>query len=118
MNVASLKIIVAAKCKLVFVLTQETLTHRVFILKPSERTFLFPPKTVLGIFKLALRLRDRHIFKFRHIRQSLEIIHAFKTLTLMQVFWKTKIFLKNFFLVESTTIESTIFQYKTCHAKT
>ena len=43
-------------------------------------------KTLLGIFKIALRLRDQHVF----MRQSLEILNVFNTLDLKQIFWKTK----------------------------
>ena len=42
---------------------------------------------VLGIFKIALHLRDPHAF----IRQSLEILNVFNTLTLTP---KTKTFFK------------------------
>ena len=56
---------------------------------------------VLGILKLALHLRDRHVFMW----QSVEILNNFNTLTLKQTFWKRKTFFKNLdycFLVEST----------------
>ena len=52
---------------------------------------------VVGIFKIALGLRDRYVF----MSQSLEILNVFNTLTLKQIFWKTKTFFKklkhNFF---------------------
>ena len=67
---------------------------------------------VLGIFKIALRLRNRHIFMW----QSKEILNDFNTLTLKQIFWKTKTFFKkleNYFLVESIKIENASFPYKT-----
>ena len=67
---------------------------------------------LLGIFKIALRLRDRHAFMW----QSLKILNVFNTLTLKQIFWKTKNFfekLEYHFLVESTKIENTSFPYKT-----
>ena len=48
--------------------------------------------------------------------QSLNILKVFNTLTLEQIFWKTKPFLKTLeycFLVESTKIENASFPYKT-----
>ena len=57
--------------------------------------------------------------------QSLEIFNDFNTLTLKQIFWKTKTFFKKLehrFLVESTKIENALFPYKTAiseaHVKT
>ena len=50
-----------AKFRLVFVLTLGKAVFRGFILKPIERANILL-KTVLGIFKIALRLRDRHDF--------------------------------------------------------
>ena len=47
--------------------------------------------------------------------ESLAILNVFNTLTLRQVFWKTKIFFKKLgyrFLVESTKIENASFGYK------
>ena len=49
------------------------------------------------------------------------ILNVFITLTLKQVFWKTKPFLKKLeyrFLVESTTIGSATLLYKTALSKT
>ena len=66
---------------------------------------------VLGIFKIALHLRDRHVFMW----QSVEILNIFSTLALKQIFWKTKTFFKkleNRFLFESTKIENTSFPFK------
>ena len=67
---------------------------------------------VLGIFKIALRLRDWHVFMW----QSVKVSNVFNTLTLKQIFWKTKTFFKKLeyrFLVESTKIENASFPYKT-----
>ena len=67
---------------------------------------------VLGIFKIALRLRDRHVLMW----QSVDILNVFNTSILKLIFWKTKTFFKkleNCFLVENTKIESTSFPYKT-----
>ena len=67
---------------------------------------------ILGIFKIALCLRDRHVFMW----QSLKILNVFNTLTLKQIFWKTKNFFEKLqypFLVESTMIEIASFPYKT-----
>ena len=47
--------------------------------------------------------------------QSVKILNVFNTLTLKQIFWKTKIFFKQLeyrFLVESTNIENASFPYK------
>ena len=46
----------------------------------------------------------------------MEILKDFNTLTLKQIFWKTKTFFRNLgypFLVESTKIENASFLYKT-----
>ena len=61
---------------------------------------------VLEIFKVVLRLRDRDVFMW----QSVKVSSVFNTLTLKQIFWKTKTFLKKLeysFLVETTKIENT-----------
>ena len=66
---------------------------------------------MLGIFKIALRLRDWHVFMW----QSVKVSNVFNTLTLKQIFWKTKTFFKKLeycFLVESTKIENASFPYK------
>ena len=58
---------------------------------------------VLGIFKIAFRLRDRYVF----MRRSGEVLNVFNGLSLKQIFWKMKTFLKKLeyrFLVESTKI--------------
>ena len=39
---------------------------------------------VLGIFKIALRMRDRYVFMW----QSVKVLNVFNTLTLIQIFWK------------------------------
>ena len=67
---------------------------------------------VLGIFKIAILLRDQHVFMW----QSVELLNDFNTLTLKQIFWKTKTFFKKLayrFLVENTEIENASFPYKT-----
>ena len=69
-------------------------------------------KMVVGIFTIGLRFWDRHVF----IWQSMKILNDFNTLTLKQIFWKTKTFFKKleyYFLVESTKIENASFPYKT-----
>ena len=46
----------------------------------------------------------------------MEILNVFNTLTLKQIFWKTKTFVKNLeyrFFVESAEIENASFLYKT-----
>ena len=71
---------------------------------------------MLGIFKIPLRLRDRHVF----VWQSLDILNVFNTLTLKHIFWKTKTFFKELecqFIVESIKIENASFPYKTAISK-
>ena len=48
-------------------------------------------ETVLGIFKIALRLRDQHVFMF----QSLGILNVLNALILKYISEKLKLFLKN-----------------------
>ena len=94
-----------ANLELVFVLTFEN----VFCSQKEHRFF---EKTILGIFKRVLYLRDRHVFMW----QSVKVSKAFNTLTLKQIFWKTKIFFKKLeycFLFETTNIKNTSFPYKT-----
>ena len=48
--------------------------------------------------------------------QSVKVLNVFNTLTLIQIFWKTKTFFKKLeyrFLVETTKIENTSFPFKT-----
>ena len=48
--------------------------------------------------------------------QSVKVSNVFNTLTLKQIFWKTKTFFKKLeyrFLVETTKIENTSFPFKT-----
>ena len=48
--------------------------------------------------------------------QSVEILKDFKTLTLKEIFWKTKTFFKKLeyvFLIKSSWIENGLFSYKT-----
>ena len=69
---------------------------------------------MLGIFKIALRLSDWHVF----MSQSVKVL---KTLTLKQIFWKTRTFLKTLdyrFFVETTKIENTSFPVKTAQSET
>ena len=49
------------------------------------------------------------------MRQSVKVSNVFNTLTLNQIFWKTKTFfqkLEHRFLVETTKIENTSFPFK------
>ena len=97
-----------AKLELVFVWTFENAFSRIFHFRAKI--------TVLGIFKIALRLRDRHGFMW----QSVKVSNVFNTLTLKQIFWKTKTFFKKLeyrFLVETTKIENTSFPFKTALSK-
>ena len=48
--------------------------------------------------------------------KSVKVLNVFNTLTLFQIFWKTKTFFKKLeyrFLAETTKIENTSFQFKT-----
>ena len=50
----------------------------------------------------------------------MEILNVFNTLTLIQIFWKTKTFFKKLeycFLVETTKIENTSFPFETALSK-
>ena len=52
---------------------------------------------------------------------SVKVPNVFNTLTLKQIFWKTKTFFKNLeycFLVETTEIENTSFPFKTALSET
>ena len=72
---------------------------------------------VLGIFKIALRLRDRHVFMWQSVKAS----NVFNTLTLKQIFLKTKTFSKKLVchcLVETTKIKKTSFLFKTAPSET
>ena len=63
-------------------------------------------------FKIALRLRDRHV----SVWQSGKILNVFNTLTLKQSFWKKKTFFEKLeypFSVESTKTEKASLPYKT-----
>ena len=67
---------------------------------------------MLAIFKIAPRLRYRHLFMW----QSVETLSVFNTLTLKQIFWNTKTFLRKpeyRFLAENTKIENASYPYKT-----
>ena len=65
---------------------------------------------------MALRLRDRRAFMW----QSVKILNVSNTLTLVQIFWKTKTFFQKpeyRFLVETTKIETTSLSFKTALSK-
>ena len=52
--------------------------------------------------------------------QSVKVLNVVNTLTLIQIFWKTKIFFKKLedcFLVETTKIENTSFPFKTARSE-
>ena len=59
-----------------------------FHFKANVKSISSPKKIVLGIFKVALRLRVRHVFMW----QSVKVSNVFYILTLKQIFWKTKTF--------------------------
>ena len=67
---------------------------------------------VLGIFKIALRLRDQQVFMW----QPLENLNLLTTLSLELIFWNTETFFKKLeycILVQSINIESAMFPHKT-----
>ena len=68
-----------AKFSFVFVLTGKCQVNR-FSSQQREHRFFW--KRALGIFKIALRWRDWHIFMWR----SIKILNIFSTLTLKQIF--------------------------------
>ena len=73
-------------------------------------------KKVPRIFKIPLHLRDPYI----SIWKSLNILNISFSLTLKQVFWKTKNLsykLEYRYLIESTAMENTIFRNKTVLSK-
>ena len=100
-----------ARYEMLFSLTEENISSWWFYCKVTRKTFL------LGIFKIALRLRDRHFFTW----QSLRILNVCINLTLKRFFFsKTKPFFQKIvcrFLVERTEIESVTFSYKTALPK-
>ena len=70
-----------------------------------------------GVFKIAFRLRDRHVFMW----QAIELLNLFITLTLKQIFWKAQTFfikLDYRFSVESTKIENVTYPYNTALSET
>ena len=112
MNGCSFQQILRRNFGVVFVLTLENTFSQRFHFKANRKSTDSPKKTVLGIFKIALRLRDQYVFMW----QSVKILNDFDTLTLKQIFWKTKTFFKKLeyrSLVESTKIENASFLYKT-----
>ena len=54
--------------------------------KRQQKEHRFFLKKVLGIFRIALRLRDWHVF----MRRSMKILNIFSTLTLKQDFLENK----------------------------
>ena len=72
---------------------------------------------MLGIFKIALRLRDGHIFLW----QSVKILNVFNIFNFEADFLENENFFKKLeysFLVESTEIENVSFPYKTATSET
>ena len=66
---------------------------------------------VLWIFKIAVRLRDQHVFMWK----PLEILNAFTSLPLELIFWQTKKIFQKLewcFFVESTKIKCALFPHK------
>ena len=65
-----------AKNDLVFLLLEEKLIHRGFILKPTKKKAKFSLKTLMEIFTIGT-LQDWHV----HVGQSLKILNVFISLT-------------------------------------
>ena len=57
-----------AKFGLVFVLTLKSAFSRRFHFQANRKSIGSSKKTVLEIFKIALRLRDRHVFMWRSVK--------------------------------------------------
>ena len=57
-----------AKFGLVFVLTLKSAFSRRFHFQDNRKSIGSSKKTVLEIFKIALRLRDRHVFMWRSVK--------------------------------------------------
>ena len=75
---------------------------------------MFCSQRVLGIFKIALRLRDQQVF----VWQSAEILNVFNTSTLKQTF--SKLLFKKLeyrFWVENIKMESALFPHKLPYQK-
>ena len=88
-----------------FCLSTETAFSYRFHFKDNRKGIGSSKETVLEIFKMAIRLRDRHVFMW----QSVEILNVFNTLILKQKFWKTKTFFKKLeyrFLTENTSLKT------------
>ena len=96
-----LSVTFTAKLELVFVLTFENTFSSCFHFKAS---------------RMSIGLRDWHVFMW----QSVKVSNVFNTLTLKQIFWKTKTFFKKLeyrFLVETTKIENGSFPFKTASSE-
>ena len=92
-----------AKFELLFVSTQENPFSQRFHFNTNRKEHRLFYKTTLGIFKIAIHLRDQHVF----MPHSLEILNIFNAVTSKQSFWKMKTFQKTeVTLVESTKIEN------------
>ena len=103
------------KFGLFFVLTLEKDFSERFHFKANRKSKGSSKKST-RVFKIALRLRGRPIFRW----QSEEISNVFNTLTLRQIFWKTKTFFKKLeyrFLVEHTKTENASIHTKLLYQK-
>ena len=101
-----------AKFELVFVLTLENASSLRFHFKANRKSIHSSKKRYWDFQNRPLFERSAFFFMW----QSFEILNDFNTLSLKQIFWKTKTFFKKLeyrFLVESTKFESTSFSYKT-----
>ena len=85
--------------------TEKRLFFQGFCFKATRKDLMFLSKTVLGIYKIALRLRGRHVFMW----ESLGIWTILILLTWKQVFWKT---IKPFLKIWSTVFSSGYYEWK------
>ena len=88
----------------------KTLFLRGIILKPTEKAYILLKNGTRG-FQNSPRFERSAYFMW----QSVKVSNFFNTLTLKQIFWKTKTFFKKLeyrFVVETTKIESTSFQFR------
>ena len=103
-----------AKFGLAFDLTLENAFFRGFVLKPTERAYILLKNGTRAFQNSPLFKRPSCFYVI--ISGSFEQF----TLTLKQIFWKTKTFftkLEYRFLAESTKTGNTLFRYKTVTSK-
>ena len=102
-----------AKFKFVLTLKLGKVLFQWFHFKDNRKGQRFFQKTVLGIFKRTLHLRE-HVF----MRQLLEIWDLSNNLTLNKIFWKTETILKKLeYRISVESIQNRIISIQNCHIK-